>query len=129
MNILAQVTAILAQLFINTAKKNKIAVKDVALVFKLKSSTEFICRYDDLEIKMSEAGIKAAMFSSKINSFVTSALITHAVQNGIDKSQVNVLMKVRLEAENISDNQFNLFLRNGTTIIKELTIDNFLKLQ
>lgn len=119
-----QVTGILADLLKAAAKENKVDPKNIYLLFLLDETYGgFYCKYGNAMVDIGIAGIKVKILKPKIATFITSALLNHAINNGIDKSKVNILLRP------VDGKAVELFLRNGGGVVKPLTVDEFLKIQ
>ncbi len=118
-----QVSRILQGLFEKAAVKNEVALQKMHLVFQLNEDYNgFYCKYGTVKVDIGIAGSTVRVLRNRITTFLTSALLNHSITAGIDKNKVNILMKY----EEIFG--FELFLRNGGTVIRSITVDEFLKI-
>lgn len=124
---LSQVKEVLEDLFIATAKKHKVANSQVHLVFKLKRIDKFICRYGEHEVHFSDAGMLVGLYSGKINKFISAALVELANKNSIPLPDVNVLMNMNAQFKD-KENLFVLILRNGNNVIRDIEVEELLKM-
>lgn len=120
MDVVNEVKDILITLFQKTAKSNKVSVTDVDLCFQLKGNlTSYVCKYGSEVIDVSIAGLKAQLFKSKINDYITAALLKFSNSEKIDSRYTNIVMTY-------DDNSIIMVLRNGEDQIRQVTINDIL---
>lgn len=119
------------KLYDKAARETGQPKNEIKLVFLLKSPTEYSCLLGQKQITLSDQDIKdnfgdkmnffigPSMVRSKINSFITGALLKFSSRHQIEKRVVNVAMTWRNE-------DFDLYLRNGNTPVKSVTIQEII---
>jgi hypothetical protein len=115
-DIVTEAVDILKSVIRKIASKNNVKQQDANIFFLLKSPIQCKYRYKDNDVDISIAGWKAAMFKGKIDSFVTGSLIRLSKEYNLPQSFVNVLATID------DGNDLKLTLRNGSSIVKELSI-------